>query len=46
LGKKSIKVLRTNRILTTGIHIYPNRGEKFDSQLLNSCYDVFIITHL
>ncbi|MFQ1054437.1 hypothetical protein ACFX2V_05195 [Gilliamella apicola] len=46
MGKKSIKVLRTNRILSTGVHIYPDRGEKFDSQLLNSYFDVFIITHL
>ena len=27
-------------------HIHPDRGEKFDNQLLNSCYDVFVITHL
>lgn len=46
MGRKSIKVLRTNRILSTGVHIYSDRGEKFDSQLLNSCFDVFIITHL
>lgn len=41
MGRKSIKVLRTNRILSTGVHIHPDKGE---SLIVN--YSIVILMYL